>query len=229
MLEQELQLEKSLFFFLNGSDSAFWDHFFWFYSDKWIWLPLYLGFLFVLTYRKNWKEILLVLLSVTLLILVCDQISSGFFKPVFHRFRPTHHPDFQEEVKIVFGYRGGRYGFISSHAANAFGFAVFVALLFRNKLLTGTMLLFATINSYSRIYLGVHFISDVVAGTLVGTLIGFAVYKSYCFCRKKYLNPDKTGIKQSLYPVKNAYSLCILYLIMIIMLFLCAFSLSSTQ
>jgi undecaprenyl-diphosphatase len=216
MLEQELQFEKNLFFSLNGSDSAFWDHFFWFYSDKWIWVPFYLCFLFVFIYKRNWKEIVLVLLSVAFVIFLCDQIASGFFKPFFHRFRPTHHPDFQEEVKIIFGYRGGKYGFISSHAANAFGFAVFVACLFRNKLLTGTMLLFATINAYSRIYMGVHFISDVVVGVFVGALTGFAVYKFYNFLSGK----------KSVYPVQSAYFLCFVYCIVIAILFFCSLSLS---
>jgi undecaprenyl-diphosphatase len=227
MLEQELHLERNLFFFLNGSDSAFWDHFFWFYSGKWIWLPFYLCFLFVFIYKRRLKETGLILLSLALLILLCDQISSGFFKPVFHRFRPTHHPDFQDEVKILFGYRGGLYGFISSHAANAFGFAVFIALLFRNRLLTGTMLLFASINAYSRVYMGVHFISDIIAGALTGTLVAFAVYYLYRFFRKKYVKPDKTAIKKSPYPLESAYFLSSVYLIMVATLLLCASGLSS--
>jgi undecaprenyl-diphosphatase len=227
MLEQELRFERDLFFFLNGSDSVFWDYFFWFYSNKWMWIPFYLCFLFVLIYKKNWKEILLVVFSLALVILLCDQIASGFFKPFFHRFRPTHHPDFREEVKIIFGYCGGKYGFISSHAANAFGFAVFVALLFRNKLLIWTMLLFAIINAYSRIYMGVHFISDVVAGALVGALIGFAVYDLYRFFKQRFLKQEKTNVKRLPYPVEVSYFLCFTYLIIVVMLFLCSLSLSS--
>ncbi|MDR1436839.1 MAG: phosphatase PAP2 family protein, partial [Candidatus Symbiothrix sp.] len=181
-----------------------------------------LCFLFVFIYRKKPKEILLVLLSVALLIFLCDRISSGFFKPVFHRFRPTHHPDFQDEVKIIFGYRGGLYGFISSHAANAFGFAVFTALLFRNRLLTGTMLLFATINAYSRVYMGVHFISDVAAGALTGALTGYAVYRLYLFFREKCIKPDKSAANESPYPAETAYFLSFAYLIITVTLLLCA-------
>jgi undecaprenyl-diphosphatase len=186
MLEQELQWERSWFFLLNGSDSPFWDSFFYFYSCKWTWIPFYLCLLFIFIYRKNrteikrdWKEILYTTLSIILVIALCDQIASGIFKPLFHRLRPTHHPDFQDLVDIVFNQRGGKYGFISSHAANAFGLAVFTALLFKNRLSTLTMLLFALLTAYSRIYLGLHFISDVVAGALVGTLTGYAVYQIY--------------------------------------------------
>jgi undecaprenyl-diphosphatase len=186
MLEQELQWERGLFFFLNGSDSSFWDSFFYLYSYKWTWIPLYLCFLFVFIYRKTGtaiqkdrKEILWTVASVILVVVLCDQISSGIFKPLFHRFRPTHHPDFQNWVDIVLNQRGGKYGFTSSHAANTFGLATFVSLLFRNRLMTSTMLLFALITGYSRIYLGLHFISDVVAGSFIGIVVGYAVYRFY--------------------------------------------------
>ena len=214
MLEQLLFFEKDLFFLLNGSDSVFLDHFFWLYSYKWTWLPFYACFLFVFIYKKNWKEIIFVLLAVTLVILLCDQIASGFFKPVFQRFRPTHHPDFQEHLDLVFGYKGGgRYGFISSHAANAFGFATFTSLLFRNKFFVVTMMIFAIINGYSRVYLGVHFISDVVVGSLVGILVGYVVYKGYNAARYYFLSMRKGDLKKSIYSLKQTYWLCGAYYI----------------
>jgi undecaprenyl-diphosphatase len=195
MLENELQFEKSLFFHLNGSESVLLDNFFYLYSYKWTWLFFYLGFLFVFIYKKKPKEILYILLAIFLVVLLCDQIASGFFKPFFHRFRPTHHPDFQEQVKTVLGYTGGLYGFMSSHASNAFGFSVFTALVFRNRLFTVMIFLFALLNIYSRVYLGVHFISDVVAGALAGSLIGYLIYRLYQFSRCKWLKIDKTDTK----------------------------------
>ncbi|MDR2682912.1 MAG: phosphatase PAP2 family protein [Dysgonamonadaceae bacterium] len=186
MLERELQWELDLFACLNGSNSAFWDSFFYLYSYQWTWIPFYLCLLFVFIYRKTGaeikkdrKEILGTIVSVILVIALCDQISSGICKPLFHRFRPTHHPDFQDWVNTVLDYRGGLYGFASGHAANTFGLATFTALLFRNRLATFTLLLFALITGYSRIYLGVHFISDVVAGALIGIVMGYAVFLLY--------------------------------------------------
>ena len=218
ILEQVLQLEKGLFFFLNGSDSSFWDQFLYLYSYKWTWIPFYLCFLFVFTYRKNWKEILLILLSVSFVILLCDQITSSFFKPTFERFRPTHHPDFYEEVKTVLGYRGGKYGFISGHAANAFGFATFTAMLFKNRIYTGMILLFALVNAYSRVYLGVHFVSDIVVGALVGIMIGYIIYKLYHFCRKKMFNMSRRELNKSLFSTSEIYFLCVSYVIFIVCL-----------
>lgn len=207
MLENELQFEKSLFFQLNGSESIFLDNFFYLYSYKWTWILFYLFFLFIFIYKKNLKEIICILLAITLVVLLCDQIASGFFKPFVHRFRPTHHPDFQAQVKIVLGYTGGLYGFMSSHASNAFGFATFTALVFRNRLFTATIFLFALLNIYSRVYLGVHFISDVVAGALVGFLVGYLVYRLYQFVRYKWLKIEKTDTK-TLFSLWESNFLC---------------------
>ena len=79
---------------------------------------------------------MLIILMLGLTVLLCDQISSGICKPLFERFRPTHDPVFSQYVTTVNGYLGGMYGFISSHAANTFGIAVFVSLLIKNRLLT---------------------------------------------------------------------------------------------
>ena len=103
------------------------------------------------------------------------------------RFRPTHHPDFMYQVKTVFDYRGGMYGFISSHAANAFGFATLMSFVMRKRLFTWTIFFWATLNSYTRIYLGVHFISDVVAGALSGFVFGYLVYQLYKWLRNRWL------------------------------------------
>ncbi|MDR2691484.1 MAG: phosphatase PAP2 family protein [Dysgonamonadaceae bacterium] len=195
MLENELQFEKTLFFQLNGSESAFLDNFFYLYSYKWTWFLFYLCFLFIFCYKKKLREIICILLAIGLIVLLCDQIASGFFKPFFHRFRPTHHPDFEAQVKTVMGYKGGLYGFISSHASNVSGFAVFTSLVFRNGLYMSMMFLFALLTVYSRVYLGVHFISDIVAGALVGSLVGYSVYRLYQFVRYKWLKVAKNNTK----------------------------------
>jgi undecaprenyl-diphosphatase len=194
MLEKLLEYERDLFFALNGSDSAFLDQFMWLYSGKIVWLPLAIFVLAVITYKIPWRESVLVLLSIVLVVTLCDQFASHICKPIFERYRPTHHPDFMDEVKTVFDYRGGRFGFISSHAANAFGFAMYMTLLFRySPLFTFTIFIWAFITAYTRIYLGVHFISDIVAGMLAGLFFGGLVYYLYTKIRAAWFK--KSGIE----------------------------------
>ena len=179
MLENILDYERDLFLFLNGSHTMFWDQFMWLFSSKLAWMPVALTFAFVLLYKnkERWKEILLIFVALALVVTLCDQFASGFCKPYFARFRPTKHPDFMNDVCTVFDYRGGTYGFISSHASNAFGIATLTSLIFRNRCFSIVIFIWAIVNSYSRIYLGVHFISDIVPGIIVGMLFGWVVYK----------------------------------------------------
>jgi len=220
MLERELHLERNFFFFLNGSNSTFWDNFFYICSYPWTWLVFYLCFLWVFTYKKNWKEIVCVVIAVGLVILFCDRISSDFFKPFFHRLRPTHHPDFMNQVKTVFNYRGGSYGFISGHATNAFGLATFFALIIRNKFFTLTIFLYALLISYSRIYMGVHFISDVVAGAVAGALIAICIYLIYNNIRHNWLFVNDSRLKKTICSTGETYFLCGVYYLCIIIIIL---------
>jgi undecaprenyl-diphosphatase len=185
MLERILEYERSMFFMLNGSNSPFLDRFMWLYTGKMVWLPLAVVIFVILIYKKNWRESFLILLAIALVVTLCDQFASHLVKPYFERFRPTHHPAFMEDVKTVFGYRGGRYGFISSHAANAFGFAMFMSLLFRYRIFTIAIFLWAFLTAYTRVYLGVHFISDVVPGALAGLFFGWLVYTIYIYYVRK--------------------------------------------
>lgn len=220
MIEHILDYERDLFFLLNGSDSPFLDRFMWLYSGKAVWLPLAAFILIVLLYKKNWRESILILLAIVLVITLCDQFASHVCKPIFTRFRPTHHPDFMDQVKTVFDYRGGRYGFISSHAANAFGFATFMSLLFRYRLFTWTIFLWSALTAYTRVYLGVHFISDIVPGAIAGVFFGWLVY--YLYVKVRPLVPGTNGEANALYSDKQKR--IIVYAIFIAVLMIAVFN-----
>ncbi len=208
-IDKFLPYEKELFYFLNGSDSLFWDNVMWTYTSILTWIPMVAFILYIVFRNQLFKEALLVLGAIALVIVFSDQLSSSFFKPIFKRHRPSRHADYMHLVDIVKGYRGGQYGFISGHATNSFGVAVFMSLLFKNRFVTLSMIFWAALNSYSRIYLGVHFISDILAGLFFGTLIGFLVYAIYVFVRIRFFKIPITEKRKRIYAQKDGGTLAI--------------------
>lgn len=221
LIDRFLPLERDLFFALNGSDSPFLDNLMWTYTRPIVWLPLFLFLIFMMFYKTPYKEAILTLVLFLLVFGISDFVSSSIFKPLFHRFRPTHYPGFEQYVDIVRNYRGGMYGFVSGHACTSFGIATFISLLFRNKWVTITSILWASINSYSRIYLGVHFISDIFFGALVGVLIAFLFFELYKWVRLKCFHVELSKPLQSVYNEQSAniISICIpCYILLIVAL-----------
>ena len=149
------------------------------------------------------REGLLALIMIVFTVVMCDQISSSFFKPFFERLRPTRNPDLEGMLTIVNDYRGGRYGFISSHAANSIGFATFVSLLFKNRILAFFIIFWSVINSYSRIYLGVHYPGDILAGLALGFAVGVLCYMLYIYIHDKLFKSSKLIFKEPPYPQEN--------------------------
>lgn len=184
MLEFLDHIDRNLFLFLNGLNSPFWDQVMWLISGRLIWLPLYLLIIGWLVYRFKWK-VIIILVMVALLIILSDQGSVYLFKEVFKRLRPCHEPEISGLVHLVKNHCGGEYGFISSHAANTFAMATFTLLIIRSRFYSVFIIFWATLVSYSRIYLGVHYPGDVLAGALYGFLLGVLIYRLFLFAEKK--------------------------------------------
>jgi undecaprenyl-diphosphatase len=175
MLEALNNIDTKLFLAINGSHSGFWDQVMWHISGKLQWIPLYLFIAGLIIYRFRVKAVWIILATI-LVITLCDQASVHLFKNVFERLRPCHQPALEGMVHLVRDHCGGRYGFLSSHAANTFGLAVFTALFIRNRWYRAGMIFWAALVAYSRVYLGVHYPGDVLAGAILGALIARGVY-----------------------------------------------------
>lgn len=189
------QFDQQIFLFLNSAHSPFWDKVMNFMSLVAVWFPLYLAILIYLGIRYK-KRFWIIFFFIILAIVLSDRISV-FIKNVIDRPRPCHESSLQGLVHMVNGYCGGMYGFVSSHAANSFNIAFLSLMLIRRKWFTVFIITWAAAVGYSRIYLGVHYPGDVLCGALLGTLIGWGVYKLYGVIDKRILKNKSYIISKS--------------------------------
>ena len=179
------RLDQQLFLFLNSLNSPFCDQVMHAISGTIIWIPLYLAILVFLGLKYK-RKFLVILLFVILAATLSDQVSVHI-KNLVQRLRPCHEPILDGLVHLVKGECGGQYGFVSSHATNSFDVALLSLLFIRKRWFTISIILWALIVGYSRIYLGVHYPGDVICGSILGALIGWSVYKLYELTDNKIL------------------------------------------
>lgn len=172
MIDWLIQVDTKIFLFLNGLNSESFDVIMWWVSGKTTWWPFYLLLLGFLGWKKGWQLVPMILF-IALVITLADQSSVQLFKNVFQRLRPCHEPSLEGLVHIVNNKCGGKYGFVSSHAANTFGLASLLYLWIKKKWFTMLMIVWASLVGYSRIYLGVHYPGDVLFGSLLGVGCGW--------------------------------------------------------
>lgn len=187
-----LDFDSRLFLFLNGLHTDWIDTVMVAITGMWVWMPLYILLIYVAVRQYGWKSIW-VFLAVGLVVLCADQLSASVCKPLFHRLRPCYNTDFQGLIYLPKGMAGGHYGFVSSHAANTFAIATFLTFALRKSgwWVGLTLYLWAFISSYSRIYIGYHYPGDILAGALLGLLVGWGIWRLFRWAiRKKSIEID---------------------------------------
>lgn len=169
-------LDHQLFLFLNGLHVGWLDPVMTFISSELGWVPFYAVLVFLVFYKYKWKG-LWVLLGVVVAITLSDQIASHVFKPLVMRLRPCHDPLIKDIVYLPNGHCGGKYSFMSSHAANTFALAslIFMTMKKHYSKIGWLMFPWAAVVSYSRIYMGAHFPGDVICGAALGLAVGFGI------------------------------------------------------
>ena len=170
------EIDHQLTLAINGSDSLFWDNVMYTVTDTFSWTLVIIVLLAIIFKNNTWKEALMVYVAMILLIVVADHICSGIVKPLVARWRPTQDPQLMYLVDVVRGYRGGRFGFFSGHACNTMCMAMFLSWLFRSTKVTLTLFFWSLSTTFTRLYLGVHYLGDVCVGFIVGAILGFGFY-----------------------------------------------------
>ncbi len=157
---------------INSLHSPWLDEVMLFLSAKTTWLPLYVGLVLLVIFKFK-KQSWFCLLCLAVCVFITDRFSSGVAKPFFERLRPCYNDDL---VLYLLTSCGGKYGFFSSHAANAFGLSVYISCVLKNKLFGSILYILAVLVAISRVYLGKHYFTDILVGSLFGSLVAYIIY-----------------------------------------------------
>ncbi len=171
---------------LQGTESLFLDRLMLVLTFPYTWIPLYLTLVFaVIKNSSSFLHAALIIVFTLLAVGLTSLITDEVFKPSFMRYRPGRDMMLKYSIDVVNNYRSGKFGFVSAHASNTMTCVVFLSLVVRRRLFFVMLLAWSLLICYSRIYLGVHFPSDVLAGMLFGAVIGSVFYVLYSLVSSK--------------------------------------------
>lgn len=180
MIESLESVDRSLVLIVNSAHCSFLDGLMWFFSGPFIVIPIVILMTWALYTSYNLKQTGWILLGIIITIALADLSSVYLFKELFMRYRPSHHAELTGQLHFhQFDngdfYKGGMYGFVSSHAANYFALLVFAHGVIKQYWIKRSLVCITLIILYSRVYLGVHYVSDVFCGAILGYIIAKVV------------------------------------------------------
>jgi len=186
MLDQLIELDKTLLIFLNNLGSPSWDGFWVVVTNKRTFIPMYMVLLYFMCKSLSKKGVMLLVLTVALMILFTDQVTN-LFKFTFERFRPCAQEGVFELIRQ--GECGATYGFFSGHSSNSMATAIFVGLMLRPlyKNVIYLLIVWSIVVAYSRIYLGLHYPLDILCGLSFGAFTGYGFYSAFEALRARFV------------------------------------------
>ncbi len=191
MIEILTDIDLQAMDLLNGANTPYITAFMQLYTGKLIWAGMYATIAAILFANLKLNTAIMAFIAIILVIVFADQTVASVIRPIVERPRPNN--PLSPAYELVFKTRDSSgFGFPSCHGANTFGLAFIIAYIFKNRWLTTFLLLWATINSYSRIYLGLHFPGDILAGAFIGWVGAFIMYRLLLWISKGYFKEQRT-------------------------------------
>lgn len=184
MIETLEAIDRNIVQTINSWNTPLLDEFMWIVSGRLTWFPLYLFLIFLFYKQFGGKKTIVFVVGAIIAVGIADLTSVHLFKNVFERYRPSHHTLLTDQLHFYQFengefYKGGQFGFISSHAANFVAICLYSLMILKKyyRFLIPLLLFSTILVLYSRIYLGVHYLSDVLVGSIVGVLAAFFSYR----------------------------------------------------
>ena len=176
--------DRAIVLAINGLHSPWLDELMWLISGKLTWFPIWFWFVYLVFKNLKRKHFYIFLACALASIAIADFTASQFIKEGIQRYRPSHNLLLNDKLHFYQMsandfYYGGQYGFVSNHATNVFAILswVTVALWYSKRWFVYLMLFSAILIVFSRIYLGVHYLSDIIGGAFWGMFISYFMYR----------------------------------------------------
>lgn len=216
------QWDRQLLMLINFDGSAAYDRFWMLYTNGLTWVPLAAVVIWCLLRRGGWRHALLITLVLCLLFVISDFVVASLIKPLVGRIRPSHDAQVMNLLSYVDNYHGGRFGFPSNHASNGFAVATMLALIFRRPLVIFSAFLWAIGSCYSRMYLGVHYPSDILTGAAIGALAAVGLWYAYRWVYNHFAIAWHFPGFATLYRHSRSWLISLTFLLSVVVLLLCS-------